>query len=332
MKKILLLIMILMLSAAACSCTKISDEEAVVEAMAAAEEPQPYPVTAGGLVFNTSPRAVACLSPAVTEIIFELGFGDRLVCRSIYCDYPEAALSIPSAGSAANPDFESIIGARPDLLITQSPIANKDMTRLSSEGIAVLWLPSPSSVEGLYENYSIISLIFSGSIEGESRAAAALSDFGNAVNGANGSCESLVFIMNVSPDGFSVGTGDSFAGDYIGIFGKNIAEDNTSFSMTADELTAADPQIIFLADPISSSDIDEEISSRLSAFREGHVYVIDASLTERPTSRLAGLTRSISKKVREDTGGAAAQELSVTEITDSPEAGYDQSESNYTED
>lgn len=306
--------LILIFSAAAlflCGCTQVTEneEEPAIPANADVSEAAPYPVTVGGLTFNSSPESVGSLSPAVTEMLFDLGYGDRLVCRSEYCSYPEEAENIPAVGSAVNPDIDGIINLSPALLITQSPIANKDITRLSQAGISVLSIPAPRSAEELTENYRSLSLIFSGSLEGEERADKATEDLRAALSEAKGSCESLVFIMNITDDGFSAATGDSFAGDFAAHFGRNIAAGNTSLTLTSEELLAADPQVILLAHPLESSDIDAELSSQLSAFSEGHVFVIDASLTERPTARLAGITRKISEAVREDTGGASYAEI-----------------------
>ncbi len=236
-------------------------------------------------------------------MLFELGFGDRIICRSEYCDYPESTENIPSVGSAVNPDIDGIIKYSPALLITQSPIANKDITRLSGAGVSVLSLPSPRSETELFDNYRTLALIFSGSIDGESLAENATADLRAALAEANGSCESLVFIMNITDDGFSAATGDTFAGDYAAHFGKNIAADNSSLTLTAEELLDADPQVILLAHPLDTSYFDTDLASQLTAFSEGHVYVIDASLTERPTARLAAVTRQISETIRSDTGG-----------------------------
>ncbi len=302
MKKLLLIITIIS-SLILSGCTEITaPSEETVPVQAAVTEPADYPVTVDNLIFNSSPLTVGSLSPAVTEIIFELGFGDRIICKSSYCDYPEEAQTIPQAGSAANPDFDKIIEYAPSLLITQSPIANKDVTRLGEAGITVMLIPAPSSVEELYGIYSHIALIFAGQNKSAEITENALADFKDAYKSAENSCESLAFIMNVTDDGFSAATGDSFAGDYIKIFGKNAADENTGLSMTWDELLEADPQVLFLAHPLNSESIDYEVSSQLRAFNEGHVYVIDASLMERPTSRLGGITRSISKKLREDAG------------------------------
>lgn len=285
-------------------CTVISEEEEAVPADASVSEPQAYPVTVDGLKFNSSPMTVGSLSPAVTEIIYELGFGDRLVCRSTYCDYPEEVSSLEAAGSGANPDFDRIIELHPSLLITQSPMANKDILKLSDAGITVMFLPVPDSIEGLYDMYRSLALIFEGSINGEGLAEEKLKELKAAFDSAKGSCDSLIYIMNITDDGFSAATGESFAGDFASCFGKNAAASFSGFAMTAEELCEADPQVIFLAHPLKSSDFDEETAQQLSAFENGFVYVIDGSLIERPTSRLAGITLSIAEKIREDTGGA----------------------------
>ena len=81
---------------------------------------------------------------------------------------------------------------------------------------------------------------------------------------------------------------------------------------TAEELIKADPQYIFLARPLSASDFDSGLAEQLSAFSEDHVFSIDASLTERPTARLAETIRSVSEvmtgtnaETTEFTGGYA---------------------------
>lgn len=284
-----------------CGCTEISEAEEAVATVSVTESiPTSYPVTVDNLTFNGSPATVGSLSPAVTEIIFELGFGERLVCRSTYCDYPTEAEEIPSAGSGANPDFEKLIELSPALLITQSPIANKDLTRLSEAGIPVLIMPAPSSLEELYGIYEKLSLILAGSLEGGELAENSLADFKSSVESAENTCESAAFIMNITDDGFMAATGDTFAGDYISCYGRNVFAENTGFSVTAEELIAADPQVIFIAKPLSSKDIDSETAAQLSAYKNGHVFSIDGSLMERPTSRLAKTTNTIVKAVSTD--------------------------------
>ncbi|MCM1578067.1 MAG: ABC transporter substrate-binding protein [Ruminococcus sp.] len=286
-------------------CTEITEDDPLSVSGGEITETAPpsYPVTAGQLVFSRSPDTAASLSPAVTEMIFEMGFGDRLVCRSIYCNVPDSALLLPTAGSGANPDIDGIITLSPELLITQSPLANQDLALLKSAGIAVLTLPAPSSVEELYGNYSLLGQIFAGQTEGERLAEECTNELKNAVRSARNSCSELAFIMEVTDGGFLTASPGSFAGNYISRFGRNVTDSGEGYLLTEAQLLSADPQVIFLAYPLSSEDIDPQVTAQLSAFANGYVYVIDSSLMQRPTSRLAGVTRSIADQLRQDIKG-----------------------------
>jgi iron complex transport system substrate-binding protein len=57
--------------------------------------------------------------PNATEILFALGFGDRLVGVSSFCRYPPAARILPKVGSFAAPDLERIVSLKPDLAVVQ---------------------------------------------------------------------------------------------------------------------------------------------------------------------------------------------------------------------
>jgi iron complex transport system substrate-binding protein len=72
--------------------------------------------------------------PSITETIFALGAGDRVVGVSSYCRYPPAVLSLPKIGSYTKPDPEQIALLRPDLVIIQDS-ATVLADRLTALGI-----------------------------------------------------------------------------------------------------------------------------------------------------------------------------------------------------
>jgi iron complex transport system substrate-binding protein len=63
------------------------------------------------------PARIVSLVPSATEIIFSLGAGDRLVGRTDFCDYPAAVRAKASVGGMVNPNLETLVGLRPDLVI-----------------------------------------------------------------------------------------------------------------------------------------------------------------------------------------------------------------------
>jgi ABC-type Fe3+-hydroxamate transport system substrate-binding protein len=62
-------------------------------------------------------RRIVSLLPSFTEILFAIGAGDRIVGRTTWCDYPPAALSIPSVGDGIPPNIEAVAARKPDLVV-----------------------------------------------------------------------------------------------------------------------------------------------------------------------------------------------------------------------
>ena len=64
-----------------------------------------------------APRRIVSTSPTVTETLFALGLGDRVVGVSRYCRYPAAAAALPKIGTFLKPDVELIARLQPDLVV-----------------------------------------------------------------------------------------------------------------------------------------------------------------------------------------------------------------------
>lgn len=63
------------------------------------------------------PQRVVSLAPSITEIVYALGLGDRLVGDTDYCDYPPEAKRKPHVGAVLNPSLEKIVALKPDLVL-----------------------------------------------------------------------------------------------------------------------------------------------------------------------------------------------------------------------
>jgi len=66
-----------------------------------------------------TPQRIISMSPAITEMVFALGQGDRVAGVSQFTCYPPEALKKPQCGGFINPDRERILMLRPDLIIVQ---------------------------------------------------------------------------------------------------------------------------------------------------------------------------------------------------------------------
>ena len=68
---------------------------------------------------HAASQRVISTSPAITEILFAIGAGDRVVGVTDFCNYPEQACRLPSIGGPLNPSTERWITLKPDLIIIQ---------------------------------------------------------------------------------------------------------------------------------------------------------------------------------------------------------------------
>ena len=67
------------------------------------------------------------LSPNLTEIVFALGLGDRVVGVSSDSDWPAEAKQKPKMGTFWQPNTEAIIAAKPDLVVCESFLQHKEV-------------------------------------------------------------------------------------------------------------------------------------------------------------------------------------------------------------
>lgn len=63
------------------------------------------------------PQRIVSLAPSITENLFALGLGDRIVGVTIYCDYPPRAKEKEKVGGGINPSVEKVLSLRPDLIL-----------------------------------------------------------------------------------------------------------------------------------------------------------------------------------------------------------------------
>lgn len=307
-KKIVIACVFFLFCAVSAGCQNID------EVSSGGAAPLEYPVEVGGLTFSASPASVASLSPALTEILCELGYEDKLIARGSYSDYPESVLAKADVGSAANPDIDAIIALAPELLLSQSPITKKDITRLEQAGTRVLILPAPTNLDGVRQTYSAVSAIFGGALGAAAATENALRPLDDALAavGDIGS-EAFVYIMTKE---LAVATGDTLTGDILSHFGRNIAADSKKYALEATELAAANPSLIFLATPMNIANLPDEVKSLPAA--DGRVISLDNSSFERPTVRL--LTETV-KEITEHLAALPAAEFdSVAETSPAEES------------
>lgn len=96
---------------------------------------------------------IVSLAPSLTELVFALGAGNRLVGDTDYCDYPPEALSKPKVGGAINPSIEQIVAFRPDLVLMTKTL-NRRETVLALDQLGIVsYATDPRTVESVLASF-----------------------------------------------------------------------------------------------------------------------------------------------------------------------------------
>lgn len=83
------------------------------------------------------PRRIVSTGPGITETLFALGLGDRVVGVTAYCKFPPEAAKLPKVGDWTSPNMEVILSLRPDLIVVQRTTVH-DSNRFHAVGLKTL--------------------------------------------------------------------------------------------------------------------------------------------------------------------------------------------------
>ncbi|MDR2170992.1 MAG: ABC transporter substrate-binding protein [Planctomycetaceae bacterium] len=107
-----------------------------------------------------SPERIISITPAATELLFELGLGDKIVGDSQFTIYPPEAAKIEKIGGLYDRNIEKIITLKPDLIIY--PVEDVQFgQKLESMNIRRLAVDH-RSISGLLQSYNLVGEFFGG--------------------------------------------------------------------------------------------------------------------------------------------------------------------------
>ena len=97
---------------------------------------------------------IVSLAPNLTDALFALGLGERLVGRSAFCHRPAPVLALPVVASYTKTRLELLRSLKPDLVLLSTGVQREQALRLKEEGFPVYAVPLPTSPYGILENLS----------------------------------------------------------------------------------------------------------------------------------------------------------------------------------
>ena len=91
------------------------------------------------------PQRIVSLLPSLTETVCALGQCDKLVGVDRYSNWPESTAKLPRMGGGIDPNIESVVAAKPDLVLMATSARGAE--RFTSLGLTVLALEPRSHAD-----------------------------------------------------------------------------------------------------------------------------------------------------------------------------------------
>ena len=111
------------------------------------------------VVIHQPAKRIVTLAPHLTELLFSLNVGERIIATVAYSDYPQAAKLIPRIGGADNISAEVIFALQPDLVVAWDKGSPAEVLSLLESLGVVVYRASSQTLMGVSKTLSDLSIL-----------------------------------------------------------------------------------------------------------------------------------------------------------------------------
>ena len=253
---------------------------------------------------------IISISPANTEILIELGFGDKIIAADTYSkDVAGLPEGIPLFDMMA-PDAEQMVALEPDIIYTTGMTmaeGNDPYKPIKDMGICIAYIPSSDSIIGICDDI----MFFAHSLDAEDKGIKLVNGMLDKieeikkVGAAVENKKTVYFELADAPSLYSFGKG-VFLNEMIEIIGaENVLGDHDMWiSISEENVIASDPDVIitnvdYIDNPV------EQIKSRpgwenMTAVKNNDVYYVDNYATSHANHNIIKGLEQMAKAVYPD--------------------------------
>ena len=96
-----------------------------------------------------APHRILCLTPSLTETVYELGAGGLVVGVTDYTEFPSEARAKPSVGDLVNPSMEKIVALKPDLVLMAAHLNHEETIDQLEDLSLPVFVVDPQGLAGI---------------------------------------------------------------------------------------------------------------------------------------------------------------------------------------
>jgi iron complex transport system substrate-binding protein len=239
------------------------------------------------------PRRIVALAPNLTEILYFLGLGDRVVGVTKYSYYPPAAALKPKVGTYINLNVERIISLSPDLVIGTADGNEPGVVDLLEQAGIAVFIVNPRNMRQVIDTVATLGRVCGLPEKGRALSKELSKRVDRIVEKTRPRRRPLVLLqINVRPI-MSVNR-NTYLHDLILLAGgRNMTQDSpiTYPRISLEEVIRRKPEVIVISSMERGGRFEEARREWLKwtsipAAKNKRVHLIDSDLIDRPSTRI----------------------------------------------
>jgi iron complex transport system substrate-binding protein len=239
------------------------------------------------------PHRIVSLAPSLTEILYFLGLGDRVVGVTRFSTYPPDAAAKPKVGSYVDLNTEQILSLSPDLVIGTADGNQRSVVDLLDRADIPVFVVNPRDIRQVIESVARIGEVCGIPDRARTLAAELSARVDGIADKVNALDRPLVFLqVNAKP--IMTVNGNTFSSDLIRLAGgRNMAADEPIVypRISREAVIQARPEVIVVSSMERGVRFEETRRQWLGlkmipAASNGRVHLVDSDLIDRPSPRV----------------------------------------------
>lgn len=252
-------------------------------------------------------KRIISLIPSNTEILYELGLGDKVVGVSTVDDYPKDVKD-KKQFDAFKLDTEALMKAKPDLILaheSNKSTQEKDLKKLTDAGVKVVYIDDANSIDEMYKTFKQVGKVTGKEKEADKLVDKVKKDIENVKKDIPEDKQGKQVFMEISsqPDIYTSGKNTFYDDMLTSIKAKNVFHDEEGWIKTDKEsILKRNPDVMITTSGQSEDEYKKLNNNRdgfdqVNAVKNNNVYALNVDKISRPGPRLAEGLEELADKI-----------------------------------
>ena len=261
------------------------------------------------ITLDEEPQRIVSLAPSITEILYYLGLGDRVVGVTQFSYYPPEATLKPKVGSYVDVNVEKILTLSPDLVIgTMDGNEAEKVYLLEEAGIAV-FIINPRNVREAIETVATVGHVCGVPEKGVALSQQLSQRVDDIIAKIRGRTKPLVFLqINLKP--IMTVNRNTYIHDLIELAGgENMAKDEsiTYPRISLEEVIRRKAEVIIIISmerdgQFEEAKLDWQRWTTIPAVKNGRVHLVNADIIDQPSPRVVEGLEALARLLHPEVG------------------------------